>query len=354
MRDVGDDGTLGGNDRVFGREDGVDAERLHEPALLVLGPVARPCHGAGMADRARQFGFPAPDDAGHHGFAEIDSVFVVATRLGVEDGSLRAIIVFEGMGKITRRVVDVDVFARRDDRGRAPAFGSQILSDGRREATRVGQECDRPFDKRFIRMVAAKCAANSNAVPAVGHAQTVAAENVDAVGLAERTDFTRVVDCDLLGDDDDLLKFIVDAHQFGDAIAHARRRQVDDAGVEGQAGIEAFADVIEDGDIADRRRQDLPAAARRRAERDVAAREGVADRCDLFGFATQDVENAHAILALCDLVERIDAEIIGEPVNTIFLEHGYVSLSQALGFRPSLAAICARPPAIIQSSIFLA
>ena len=56
-------------------------------------------------------------------------------------------------------------------------------------------------------------------------------------GLAHGADLARIVDRDLLGDDDDLLEVGIDPDQLGHAVAHGRGRQVDHAGVEAVAGI---------------------------------------------------------------------------------------------------------------------
>ena len=76
-----------------------------------------------------------------------------------------------------------------------------------------------------------------------------------------------------------------DARELRHAVAHARRRQVDDTGVEGEPRVEAFAHAVEDRDVADRRLQCLAAAAGRGAEGDIAAGKCVADRRYLAGFA---------------------------------------------------------------------
>ena len=93
---------------------------------------------------------------------------------------------------------------------------------------------------------------------------------------------------------------VVDPDELGDAVAHPGRRQVDDAGGEGEPGVEPLAHVVEDRDVADRRLQHLPAAPRRGAEDDVAAGEGVADRRHLPALAAQDVQHANPVLARGD------------------------------------------------------
>ena len=187
------------------REDVVHTERVHEPPLLVLRSVAGTGHGAGMADGPRKLRLPAPHDTGDDGFAEIDAMLVVAARLGIEDGGLAAVVVLQGVRKVARSVVDVDVLARRDDGRRAPPFGAEILRYRRAEAARIGEDRDRALDQHFFWVIAAKCPTDADAVPAVGHAEAIRAEDIDAVSLTERTDLARVMDGDLLRDDDDLL-----------------------------------------------------------------------------------------------------------------------------------------------------
>ena len=147
----------------------------------------------------------------------------------------------------------------------------------------------------------------------------------------------------------------IDADQLGDAVAHAGGRQIDHAGVEAVTVIDAFAHVVVDWDVAERRGQHLAAAAGRRAEHDVAAGEGVADRRDLARFAAQDVEDADAVLARGEIGERGDAKIVGEALDTL-LEHRDAPGSAVAGSlcyaplasMPSFAAMAARPPARIQ------
>ena len=132
-------------------------------------------------------------------------------------------------------------------------------------------------------------------------------------GLADGADFASVVDRDLFRHDDDLLEGGIDARKLCYAVAHAGRRQVDDAGIEGEPRIEAFAYAVEDRDVADGRLQHLAAPARRGTEHHIAAGEGMAHRRDLPGFAAKDVEHAHSIGGGSDLIEQIDAEIVRKP-----------------------------------------
>jgi hypothetical protein len=126
----------------------------------------------------------------------------------------------------------------------------------------IRKDRDRAFNQRFLGKVASERTADSDAIPGIRDAETIGAENIDAVRLAERTDLARIVHRDLFGDDHDLVEVGIDADQFGDAVAHAGWRQIDDAGIEGQAVIQAFAHIVVDRDVTQGRRQDLTAAAR--------------------------------------------------------------------------------------------
>jgi len=69
--------------------------------------------------------------------------------------------------------------------------------------------------------VAAEGATNAHLVPGIGHAQAVAAEDVDPVLLPQGADLARVMHGQLFGDDEDLLELGIDPDQLGDAIAGA-------------------------------------------------------------------------------------------------------------------------------------
>ena len=219
----------------------------------------------------------------------------------------------------------------------------------------VREHRHRALQQRLCRMVAAQRAADAHPAPRVGHAQAVAADHVDARALRHRADLARVVHRDLLGDDDDLLQARVDADQLGHAVAHARRRQVDDAGVERMPGVQAFAHVVEHRDVADGCLQHLAAAAGRGAEGHVAAGEGVAGRRDLARFAAQDVEHADAITASGEIGQRVDADEVREGRNALSMHGvGLLGSVQAVAATPRRRAICSRPPLFIHSSICLA
>ena len=87
-----------------------------------------------------------------------------------------------------------------------PQPAVEILGDGRGEIAGVRVDGDRTLTQRFLRFIAAERAADAHLVPGVGNAQAVGAEDIDAVGLADGADLARVVDRDLLGDDDDLFR----------------------------------------------------------------------------------------------------------------------------------------------------
>ena len=250
------------------------------------------------------------------------SRLVVAAGLAVQHRGARAAVVAQRVREVARAVVDVDVLARRHQRRRAPALGRQVLRDRGREAARVREDRDRALQQRLVRVVAAERAADAHAVPRIGHAQAVAADHVDAGALRHRADLARVVHRDLLGDDDDLLQPRVDADQLGDAVAHARGRQVDHAGVERVAGVQALAHVVEHRDVADRRLQHLAAAPRRGAEDDVAAGERVAGRRHLARFAAQDVEHADAVAAGGQVGQRVDAQVVGKAGDALGIHGG--------------------------------
>ena len=170
------------------------------------GVVAGAGHGTGMADGAGELGLPAADDAGDDRLFRLQAQLVVAAGLGVHHGGLAALVVAERVDELGRGEVDVDVLAARD-RGRgAPAGSGQIVGDGSGEVAGVGEDRDRALEQGLARIVAAQRTADPHPVPGVGHAQAVGAEDIDAVGLADGADLARIVDRDLLGDDDDLLE----------------------------------------------------------------------------------------------------------------------------------------------------
>ena len=146
----------------------------------------------------------------------------------------------------------------------------------------------------------------------------------------------------------------IDPDQLGHAVAHRRGRQVDHAGVEAVAGVEALAHRVEHRHVADRRLQLLAAAAGRGAEDDVAAGEGVADRRHVAGFAAQDVEHADPVVARRDLGQRVDADEVFEAGDALLVHGCCSSISgawvQAALRMPRRCATCSRPPAFIQRS----
>ena len=297
MRDIGDDRALARHHRVFRREQRIDAERLHEPALLVLRAVAGAGHRAGMADGTRQLGSSSgrrrrrrPACRSRHHARNSRRARHTAPR--------------RASGR--RCEAHARSRARRSGYRRpcpttpassCPSLRCQVLGDRRREAARVREDRDRALGQRLVGKIATERTTDADPAPRVGHAEAVAADDVDAGALRHRTDLACIVDRDLFGDDDDLLQLRVDADQFGDAVAHARRRQVDDTGIERMAGIQSFADIVEDRDIADRGLQLLAAAPGRGAEYDIAAGKGVAGRRHLARFAAEDIQHTDAVAA---------------------------------------------------------
>ena len=274
-----------------------------------------------MAHRAGQLGFPPPDHAGHHGLAEIQIVLVVAPGLHIEHRRLGPLVRLQGVGEVAGRIVDVDVLAGGDERRRAPALGGEILGDGGGEAAGVGEDRDRAFQQRLLGVIAAERAADTHPVPGIRDPQAVAADDIDPVGLGDGADLARVMDRDLLGDDDDLGQVLVHADQLGHPVAHAGGRQVHDADIERVTGIQPFADIVEDRNVARRGLQDAARPAGRCAEHDVCPGKGVAGRRDLPGFAAQDVQHANPVVPRRHVAERADAEIVGEPLDAL-LVHG--------------------------------
>ncbi len=82
----------------------------------------------------------------------------------------------------------------------------------------------------------------------------------------------------VIGHHDDLLEARVHANKLGDAIAHAGRRQIDDARVEGVAIVQAFPDAIINGNAAYWGCKNLSLTAWRGSKHDIAARKRVAHR----------------------------------------------------------------------------
>ena len=353
VRDVGDDSTLGRAYRVVGCEHPVDAEHLHEPAFLGGRVVAGAGHGPGMADGPGQLGLPAPDHAGDDRLLRLQPQLVVAAGLGIHHRGLAAVVVAQRVDELRGGEVDVDVLAAGDRGGGAPAGRRQIVGDGGGEVAGVGEDRHRALEQGLARIVAAQRPADPDPVPGIRHAQPVGTEDVDAVLLAHGADLARIVDRDLLADDDDLLEIRIDPGQLGHPVAHRRGWQVDHAGVEAVAGIEALAHRVVHRHVAERRLQLLAAAPGRGPEHDVAAGEGVADRGHVAGFATQDVQHADPVVARRDLGQIVDADIVFEAGNALLVHRCCPDLGwwvQAALRMPRRCASCSRPPAFIQRS----
>ncbi len=58
------------------------------------------------------------------------------------------------------------------------------------------------MEERLLGVIPAKCSTDANTVRAVCDSKAVSADDVDPVRLRHCADFTRVVNCDLFGDDD--------------------------------------------------------------------------------------------------------------------------------------------------------
>ena len=158
--------------------------------------------------------------------------------------------------------MNVDVFAARDQRRRSPSGHPQIGGDRRRKIARVGKNRDGPFAQRLRGSVAAERAADAHFVPCVGHAKAIAAEDIDAVLLTHRAYLARIVHRQLLRDDENLADVLIDANQFGDAVARGGWRQIDDAAIEAMAVRETLAHIVIDRNVADFRLEHLTAASR--------------------------------------------------------------------------------------------
>jgi hypothetical protein len=123
------------------------------------------------------------------------------------------------------------------------------------------------------------------------------------------------VNRDLFSHDDYLPQIGIDAQQFGDAVAHAGRRQVDHAGVEGMTGLQPFADAVEHRNVTDHGRKPLARTTGRRSEYDVSAREFVTDRAHPPRLGAQDVEHADRVGPGRNLRETLDPEKIGKALD---------------------------------------
>src|SRR6516165_11445893 len=281
MSDVRNHGTVCRINWPLRSEYAVYAEGLHEPAFLVFGLITGPCHGAGVTYGARQLGLPTTDNARNNWFAEFETALVVTAWLGIKDRRLATQIALQCIGKIASRVMDIDVLSRRDQRRRSPPFRRHILGDSGGEAAGIGEDRHRALEQHLFGIVAAERAADSHAIPRICHAQAIGSENIDSIDLAQSSNLACVMDGDFLCDHHDLFQSGIDTDELRDAIADTGRRQIDDSCVEGKAGIEAFADVVEDRNIADRSWQNLAASSGRGAEDDVAAGKSVTNRRDL-------------------------------------------------------------------------
>jgi hypothetical protein len=325
-------------DRVFACKNAVDAKFFHEPAFFGSSMVVAARQRAGMPDSARQLRFPAADDAGDYRFGKFGVELVITAWLDTKHCRFAACVISKGESELGSGVLDVDVLAAGDQRRPAPAGQSQISRNRAGEVARVREDRNRAPLQRLPWGIPAKSATDPDLVPRVGDAEAVAAENVDTVVLADRADLPRVVHRHLLSDDEDLFEIRIDSDQLGDTVPRGRRREVDDTAIEAMAGIEALADIVVDGDVADRSLQHLPLTPGRSAEHDIAPRISVPHRRDLARLAAEDIENADAILARCNLSEGADADVIFE-ISDIIASHGRDPLiwNGREGVRPRVA-----------------
>ena len=222
------------HDGLLRREDAVDAERLHEPAFLVLRAVAgrRP---------SRRHGRPRASASTSSARRRRRRPACRSRRRARSSRPARHTAPRPCCGR--RCAAHARSRARRSG-CRRPCRDEtsvvvpqpsvrEVLRDRGREAAGVREDRDRalaaaissgwsppsapPMRTRFHE------SATPRQLPPM--MSTPLACAIARISRASCTD-------DLLGDDDDLLQIRVDADQLGHAVAHARRRQVDDAGVE--------------------------------------------------------------------------------------------------------------------------
>src|SRR5204863_2948811 len=116
---------------------------------------------------------------------------------------------------------------------------------------------------------------------------------------------------------ENLADVLIDANQFGDAVARGGWRQIHDAAIEAMAGGKTFTHIVVDRNVADFRLEHLPTASRRCAIHDISAGIFVADRRDLARLAAEDVEHANTVVARRDLGERADADVVLEVCDSL-------------------------------------
>ncbi len=139
--------TAGREHRVLGREDAVDPELGHEPAVPWPERSSLPPAIAPAWPTARvSFDLPAADHAGDHRFGEVGIELVVAAGFGVEDGRLGARHRWQartrtrGRRSGCRRPCPLEISGRG-----APAGHAQVGSNGGGEVARVGEDGDGPL-----------------------------------------------------------------------------------------------------------------------------------------------------------------------------------------------------------------
>ena len=308
--DIGYHGALGREDRFFRRIDVVHTELLHEPFLFLEGVIARTGNGAGMTAGAGQLGLPAADDAGDHRFIENQIMLVISARLDIHHGRLAALIVMQRMGELAGSEMDIDILARGDGGGRAPAGRQQIGGDSGGEVARVGEDGNRTLHQRLLRRIAAEGAADADMLVCIAKAEAVGAEDVHLLHLAISADDSGVAERHLLGQDHHLVDVGVDTYRLDDGILDARRRHIDDGHVKFVAGFQRLGDIVVDRNIAGLGLHHRTRTARHGAADDISARVLVADRCYCPALAAEDVKNTYPILLGGQFSQRIDSNIM--------------------------------------------
>ena len=193
-------------------------------------------------------------------------------------------------------------------------------------------------------------------VPCVGYSEAVGAEKIDMALLSHRPDFAGVMHRNFLGQDDDLLDVLVDAHQFERSVAHRRRRQMDHADIEVVAVVETFADIIIDGYWADGGFKHFAAPPGRGAEHDVAPRIGMADGSHGAQLVAKNIQNADIVFARGNVCQRSYAHEILKLLESMMIAHSNPQKVCAwLGVERSMSAQVLEPVAAftLERRVFL-
>ena len=78
---------------------------------------------ARMAASPGQFGLPATDYAGDHGFFQLQVTFVVAAWLDIHHRPFAAVVLMHGVGELLGGKMDVDILSRGQGNRSSPACG---------------------------------------------------------------------------------------------------------------------------------------------------------------------------------------------------------------------------------------